>query len=65
MQIKKISLANVQGKMSRNEMKAIMAGSGGGYGDSCWGPQGCNRVMHSCCKPQYGFLYPGTCTPCN
>lgn len=26
-----MNLANLQGKMSRNEMKQIMAGSGGGF----------------------------------
>lgn len=30
MQTKKMSLANMQGKLSRKEMKDIMAGSGGG-----------------------------------
>jgi len=39
MQPKKMSLANIQGKLSREEMKNIMAGSGfdGGCGDSCSG----------------------------
>ena len=41
----KISLANIQGKLSRTEMKSIMAGSGGGgvsrsgtnwYGGQCY-----------------------------
>lgn len=27
-----MSLANIQGKLSRGEMKSIMAGSEGGYG---------------------------------
>ncbi len=32
----KMSLANIQGKLSRKEMKDIMAGSGGGSGgDAC------------------------------
>ena len=30
MQTQKMSLANIQGKLSRSEMKNIMAGSGGG-----------------------------------
>ncbi len=30
MQTKKMNLANIQGKLSRSEMKNIMAGSGGG-----------------------------------
>ncbi len=32
MQTKKMSLANIQGKLSRTEMKNIMAGSGSGGG---------------------------------
>jgi hypothetical protein len=32
METKKMSLANIQGKMSRTEMKNIMAGSDGGWG---------------------------------
>ena len=32
MQTTKMSLANIQGKLSRAEMKNIMAGSGGGTG---------------------------------
>ena len=37
MKTKKMSLANIQGKLSRTEMKNIMAGSGGtpGCGTSC------------------------------
>ncbi len=34
MKIVKMSLANMQGKMSRMEMKGVMAGSGGGSGGS-------------------------------
>jgi len=51
MQTKKMSLANIQGKLSRAEMKNIMAGSGGetsGYGTCCTsggdcGPAGCSQ----------------------
>jgi hypothetical protein len=34
---KKMSLANIQGKLSRAEMKSIMAGSGAcqSYGEAC------------------------------
>ena len=40
MKTEKISLANIQGKLSRNEMKNIMAGSGGG--GTCYdGSGGC------------------------
>lgn len=35
MKTKKMSLANIQGKLSRTEMKNIMAGSGSGCGGSC------------------------------
>jgi hypothetical protein len=40
MKTTKMSLANIQGKLSRTEMKNIMAGSGGGgncqnHGDRC------------------------------
>lgn len=47
MQTKKMSLANIQGKLSRTEMKNIMAGTGDAYciakdGTGC-GPQ------HLCC----------------
>jgi len=39
MQTQKISLANIQGKLSRAEMKNIMAGSGT---DSCKSGTSCN-----------------------
>ncbi len=39
METKKMSLANIQGRLSRKEMKNIMAGSGGAKCDSlCSGP---------------------------
>jgi hypothetical protein len=43
MQTKKMSLANIQGKLSRSEMKNIMAGSdyGGGYCGSVGSAQNC------------------------
>ena len=41
MKTQKMSLANIQGKLSRAEMKNIMAGSGlSGEGLSCDGPYG-------------------------
>ena len=41
MQITKMSLANIQGKPSRTEMKNIMSGSGGGgRGGYCIGSVG-------------------------
>lgn len=39
MKTKKLSLANIQGKLSRYEMKKLMAGSGScNVGASCWQP---------------------------
>lgn len=42
MKTQKMSLANVQGKLSRKEMKTIMAGSGtcgcDTFGGPCWNP---------------------------
>jgi hypothetical protein len=35
MQTKRMNLANIQGKLSRTEMKQIMAGSGIGSNDQC------------------------------
>ena len=45
MKTKKMSLANIQGKLSRTEMKNIMAGSGG---DSC--PTDCNSNCIGTCR---------------
>jgi len=70
-----MSLANIQGKLSRAEMKNIMAGSGSGSG-SCWFNSDCRWMgdSHSCCwcgtpYPD-GNLYncqgmPGYCAACN
>lgn len=33
--MKKMSLANIEGKLSRTEMRSIMAGSSGGSGSCC------------------------------
>jgi hypothetical protein len=46
MKIQKVSLANAQGKLSRNEMKTITAGlvSGSGLKKCCW------TVDHSNCS---------------
>lgn len=60
MKTEKMSLANIQGKLSRAEMKNIMAGSGFGWGTCCtpsgdcggitgcmqWQP--CNQVFTKC-----------------
>jgi hypothetical protein len=48
----KMSLANIQGKLSRAEMKSIMAGSGTDCADNCTlgntcffsGPEGCGTA---------------------
>jgi hypothetical protein len=50
MKTTKMSLANIQGKLSRTEMKNIMAGSG--RCDSCWGSGG--TLAHSNSNGTYG-----------
>ena len=47
MQTKKMSLANIKGKLSRTEMKNIMAGSGGS-GMQCVCNNGNDAGMVSC-----------------
>lgn len=48
MKTKKMSLANIQGKLSRTEMKNIMAGSGPGYYKCCWtGTSDCSSCVYS------------------
>ncbi len=46
MKTTKMSLANIQGKLSRTEMKNIMAGSGGtnNCGITCTTAKGCKAV---------------------
>ncbi|MFT3947002.1 MAG: hypothetical protein QM763_08525 [Agriterribacter sp.] len=46
----KMSLANIEGKLSRVEMKKIMAGSGDGclVGKSCWNAY---RAANGVCYP--------------
>lgn len=51
MQTKKMSLANIQGKLSRAEMKNIMAGSGS---STC-------MVGASCTLFANGITYAGSC----
>lgn len=63
----KMSLANIKGKLSRAEMKNIMAGSEGSN-ISCFSTAQCVSFTgngHTCCWPRLGFLYPGTCHGCN
>jgi hypothetical protein len=51
MGIKKMSLATIQGKLSRQEMKSIMAGSGGctatstGYKKCCLSETNCSECL--------------------
>lgn len=47
MKIEKMSLATLEGKLSRKEMKEIMAGSGNGCADYY-----CGRDALPCCAPQ-------------
>lgn len=59
MQTKKMSLANIQGKLSRAEMKSIMAGSGddgGQCGTDCADTTTCVTGGHNghCHKPTSG-----------
>lgn len=48
MKTRKMSIANIQGKLSRAEMKNVMAGSGV---DNCQHQgQGCSSIYHvNCC----------------
>lgn len=55
METKKMSLANIKGKLSRSEMKNIMAGSGGTIGYMCcWtGTQSCSTCgTYGSCVPK-------------
>ncbi len=46
MKPQKMSLANIQGKLSRAEMKQIMAGSAGGGYKCCWtGTTNCSECV--------------------
>jgi len=50
MQTQKMSLANIKGKLSRDEMKKIMAGSGGGNkcNVACTSNANCDSTCGSC-----------------
>ena len=57
MKTKKMSLANIQGKLSRNEMKNIMAGSG----TKCdFGHLSCS-TSQECAQVGKGFCNDGGC----
>jgi len=66
MKTKKMSLANIQGKLSRPEMKNIMAGSGSGPGGCGEAGQSC--LYSGCCEGYYctaqGWNGGGNCAPC-
>jgi hypothetical protein len=49
MKTEKLSLSNIKNKLSRAEMKKIMAGSGGGGGGG-----GCVPLDDPCCYPGPG-----------
>ncbi len=55
MKTTKMSLANIKGKLSRDEMKKIMAGSGGG--DTCTAHYGACCTSSQCCE---GYTCEGT-----
>ena len=71
MKAKKMSLANIQGKLSRTEMKNIMAGSGGCSTNACTVYTGSSTYSGTCgyynlggglfaceCVTAYGFYNP-------
>ena len=53
----KMSLENIQGKMSRMEMRTIMAGSGECASKSIW----CNGQHFSCAEVRLGQCYNSYC----
>jgi hypothetical protein len=54
----KMSLATIQGKLSRAEMKNIMAGSGDNCGSIICGS---NHQQYSCSTNQYGKCHNDYC----
>ncbi len=68
MRIKKLSLANIQGKLSRAEMKNVMGGSGcSGSCDYQWkDAQGHTHTTTGTCQTTQGLCYcsngGGTCS---
>ena len=64
METKKMSLANIQGKLSRVEMKNIMAGLNGGTTCSCNSSDQCTATNELCMNSgcdQGSSGYVGTC----
>jgi hypothetical protein len=62
MKTTKMSLASMQGKLSRAEMKNIMAGSGGANcSDSCTSDSDCNGSDNSCHHCATGSILTGKC----
>jgi len=64
MQTTKLSLANIQGKLSRAEMKNIMAGSGKSLGCGCESDADCSAGASICSNSLtcYGCDRSGCCT---
>jgi len=58
MKTTKMSLANIQGKLTRNEMKKIMAGSGGRCSTSSCSLNVNGRIYYGTCG-FYGGMGPG------
>lgn len=56
----KMSLANIEGKISRKEMKAIMAGSSGGACAKYY----CGAYSQPCCDPADICDSPSTSGKC-
>lgn len=57
----KMSLVNIQGKLSRAEMKNIMAGSGSNCSDSCTSDSDCNGTGNTCNHCATGSILHGKC----
>jgi len=64
MQTQKMSLANIQGKLSRAEMKNIMAGGGESLGCGCGSDADCGAGANYCSKSLTcdGCDHSGCCT---
>jgi len=57
---KTFDLMNFGHALGREEMRKLMAGSGGGCGESCAG--GCSGNCDTCCNvPSHGFLCVSSC----
>ena len=61
MKTKKMSLANIQGKLSRTEMKNIMAGSGASETCDCNSKDTCPSDKTYCVACSGSSKYAGVC----